>query len=191
MIILESWIIIVLLGLSIIIYARLFFNRDTQPIHDKLINDMEDTFEHFAMEIEEENKQLLEHVLSLKQQNVDHNSKLLSRIEFLEKQFLVKKAEVVEKPVQSNTLIVKRAHKSMALKSEHRVEETEKTQMEKEASRIPQKTNKMEIKQRYQQLFELHDQGKSMEYISKKLSMNKGEVQLIIQLAKQEEQLSV
>lgn len=42
------------------------------------------------------------------------------------------------------------------------------------------------IQTRYPELFQLYDQGKSIEAISKKLGMNKGEVQLIIQLAKQE-----
>jgi hypothetical protein len=187
----EPWIIIILLGLAIIVYARIFNNNESQPTHDKLIAEMEDTFEHFAMEIEDENKQLLEHVLSLKQQYDGQNLKLLTRIEFLEKQFLEKKAETIDNPAQSNGLIVKRMNKPMAIKSNDRVEQTEVKEKNNEPAESSEKTNKMEIKQRYQHLFELHDQGKSMEYISKKLSMNKGEVQLILQLAKQEEQSSV
>ncbi|WP_138751561.1 DUF6115 domain-containing protein [Paenibacillus sinopodophylli] len=48
-------------------------------------------------------------------------------------------------------------------------------------------TNGNTIQARYKDLFLLYEQGKSIEIISKKLGMNKGEVQLIIQLAKQEE----
>ncbi len=44
------------------------------------------------------------------------------------------------------------------------------------------------IKPRYPRLFELHEQGKSIDYIAKKTGMQKGEVQLILQLAKQEEE---
>ncbi|MCR8656280.1 DUF6115 domain-containing protein [Paenibacillus endoradicis] len=43
------------------------------------------------------------------------------------------------------------------------------------------------IHNRYVELFELYDNGKSVEAIAKKLGKNKGEVQLILQLAKQEE----
>lgn len=39
---------------------------------------------------------------------------------------------------------------------------------------------------RYPELFRLYEEGKSIEAIAKKLGMNKGEVQLIIGLAKQE-----
>jgi hypothetical protein len=44
------------------------------------------------------------------------------------------------------------------------------------------------VRARYAELFQLHEQNKSVEHIAKKLNMNKGEVQLILQLAKQEEQ---
>lgn len=43
------------------------------------------------------------------------------------------------------------------------------------------------IHKRYAELFELHRAGKSIETIAKKLGKNKGEVQLILQLAEQEE----
>jgi len=43
------------------------------------------------------------------------------------------------------------------------------------------------IQSRYSDLFEMYENGKSVEAIAKKLGKNKGEVQLILQLAKQEE----
>ncbi|QAY65622.1 DUF6115 domain-containing protein [Paenibacillus protaetiae] len=42
------------------------------------------------------------------------------------------------------------------------------------------------IQARYEQLIQLYKEGKSIEAIAKRLQMNKGEVQLILQLAKQE-----
>lgn len=45
-----------------------------------------------------------------------------------------------------------------------------------------------DIRSRYPELFAWHDAGKSVEYIAKKSGMNKGEVLLILQLAKREEQ---
>jgi len=43
------------------------------------------------------------------------------------------------------------------------------------------------IQKRYAELLEMHNSGKSIEAIAKKLGKNKGEVQLILQLAMQEE----
>jgi DNA-binding NarL/FixJ family response regulator len=59
--------------------------------------------------------------------------------------------------------------------------EMEAVKLSNEAKQL----NKIQV--RYSELFQLYGQGKSIEVISKKLGMNKGEVQLIIQLAKQEE----
>jgi DNA-binding NarL/FixJ family response regulator len=49
----------------------------------------------------------------------------------------------------------------------------------------------MNIRDRYSVIFEMYDQGKSTDHIAKKLDMTKGEVNLIVQLAKQEEQIRV
>lgn len=43
------------------------------------------------------------------------------------------------------------------------------------------------IKRRYTALFEMYEAGKSMDMIAKSTGMQRGEVQLILQLAKQEE----
>jgi hypothetical protein len=51
----------------------------------------------------------------------------------------------------------------------------------------PLKQEGMNIRYRYMELFALEKQGKSIDHIAKKLGMNKGEVMLIIQLAKQED----
>ncbi|MDI4646192.1 hypothetical protein [Cohnella hashimotonis] len=42
------------------------------------------------------------------------------------------------------------------------------------------------ISERYAELLELHERGRSVEQIAKAMNMNKGEVQLILQLAKRE-----
>jgi hypothetical protein len=49
----------------------------------------------------------------------------------------------------------------------------------------------LSMKSRYKELFSLHDQGKGVEAIAKKLGMNKGEVILILQLSRQEEMTRV
>ena len=44
------------------------------------------------------------------------------------------------------------------------------------------------IRGRYPELFNMHDKGRSVEQIAKALGMNKGEVQLILQLVRREEE---
>lgn len=43
------------------------------------------------------------------------------------------------------------------------------------------------IRDRYLEVFRMHEQGKSIEAIARKAGLNKGEVQLILQLSRQEE----
>ncbi len=43
------------------------------------------------------------------------------------------------------------------------------------------------IRERYQELFELYEQGKSVDYIAKQSGIQRGEVQLILQLAERED----
>lgn len=160
---------IILIGLVIIIYTRLFSKDDSNHNQSRLLTDMEETFEHFALEIEDDNKRVLDHILVLKEQFDQQNTKLLTRIELLEKQ-------LSEKPKAPIVGHVKRPSSQIDV-----------TPQEKP---LPQ-SDRMDIKQRYSQLFELHDVGKSMDYIAKKLSINKGEVQLILQLGNQEEQSRV
>jgi hypothetical protein len=44
------------------------------------------------------------------------------------------------------------------------------------------------IRGRYPELLELYDKGRSVEQIAKAMGLNKGEVQLILQLARREEE---
>lgn len=187
MIKLESWQIIVLIGLVVILFAKLFAKNEQTKLKEQLIEEMEDTFEHFALEMEEENKQVLEHILSVKEQYVGENSKLLSRIEYLEKQFIETTVEYRSAIEKSSAAIEAAKH----VQAKPKDEEQPQSEIKIEEEKSPEPTFEMDIKERYHDVFHLHNQGKSIEYISKKLGINKGEVQLIIQLSKQEEQSGV
>ena len=51
-----------------------------------------------------------------------------------------------------------------------------------------QETVESTFRRRYAELFAMHDQGKPVDAIARQTGMNKGEVMLILQLAKQEEE---
>nr|WP_212938752.1 hypothetical protein [Paenibacillus antibioticophila] len=51
----------------------------------------------------------------------------------------------------------------------------------------PQESNNPTVRERYAELFELYAQGKSLDMIAKAVGIQRGEVQLILQLAKKED----
>lgn len=171
----EPWLTIVLIGAGIILYTSLFNRTNDKSNDSKLLASMEQSFEQFAMDLEEDNNRLLEHVLVLKEQLDEQNADMSNRIEQLEKQLDEHQKgqrleQRLEQDLKQSTLVYKPP-----------------------AVRQPEKlaTHKMNIRERYEQLFEFHDAGKSIDYIAKKCEMNKGEVQLILQLGMQEERASV
>jgi DNA-binding NarL/FixJ family response regulator len=137
-----------------------------------MVKEIEDTMEHFAYEIEEENNQLLQTVAQIKTDHEQQMNRIIAKVDQLEKQNYDLSSEL-------KSLVLNKFHEqNKQLSHVHMAEAT------------PEKINvsPMQMKERYAELFLLHEQGKAIEYIAKKLNLNKGEVQLIIQLAKQEEQ---
>ncbi|MEX2462233.1 MAG: hypothetical protein WD469_13215 [Paenibacillaceae bacterium] len=166
----EPWMYIVLLGLVCIVVS-FFAPRSVTNDSVNMVKEIEDTMEHFANEIEEENNQLLQTVAQIKADHEQQMNRVISRMEQLEKQNYDLSSEI----------------KSIVLHKLH--EQNKQPSITSQIETVPEKVNvsPMQMKERYAELFLLHEQGKAIEYIAKKLNLNKGEVQLIIQLAKQEE----
>jgi DNA-binding NarL/FixJ family response regulator len=160
---------IVLLGLVCIVIS-FFAPRSASSDKVNMVKEIENTMEHFVNEIEEENEQLLQSVAQIKNEHELQMSRLNAKIDQMEKQNYDLSQEI------KSIVLSKFQQQPLLVQQPDMV--------------IPEKTipAAMQMKQRYSELFQLHEQGKSVEYIAKKLGLNKGEVQLIIQLAKQEEQ---
>jgi len=158
----QPWVYIVLLGMVCIVISFLA-PRSVISEKSNVVKEMEDTMEHFAAEIADENEQLLQSVAQMKGDHKQQLERLSAKIEQLEKYNYALSQDI----------------KSIAL---------HKFQQPIDIAPVKQlNAAQMQMKQRYSELFNMHEQGKSIEYIAKKLSLNKGEVLLIIQLAKQEE----
>jgi len=164
---------IVLLGLVCIVIS-FFAPRSVTNNSLNMVKEIEDTMEHFANEIEEENKQLLQTVAQIKTDHEQQMNRIITKVDQLEKQNYDLSNEI----------------KSIVLTKFHEQNKQLPTTATLEETLLLEKVNvsPMQMKERYTELFLLHEQGKAIEYIAKKLNLNKGEVQLIIQLAKQEEQ---
>jgi sugar-specific transcriptional regulator TrmB len=191
----QPWLYIVILGACIIGYAYMR-PRDVESKRTAVVNDIEIALDQFAEELEEGNKELMISVTGLKRDLEAEINKLNGRLSVLEKQNSSSNNASDTRTENFNVTALHQTTeraiekpKSRRLIHEHneRVEEAIES-LDREEEKPADKPHENDIKNRYGAIFELHAQGKSIEYISKKTGMNKGEIQLIIQLARQEEQ---
>ncbi|WP_054972310.1 hypothetical protein [Paenibacillus sp. A3] len=192
----QPWVYIVLVGLLIVVYAKIIPRKSegTAKSDGAIVKEMEQAMDHLAMELEEQNKALIEMFSGTKQTYEEQAAKLTLRVETLEKQCQELRHEL-------NRLTFSEEQRRLSLQAEASkpgeslgasagaavspAAYTEPAAPDPQ----PEAANKaaMNMKVRYGELFELYESGKSTDYIAKKLGMNKGEISLILQLAKQEE----
>lgn len=193
------WMIVATLGIVIILYASMLPRTASKgaPMQDDFLESVGDTLQHFADEMEEENKELLRMVGEMKREHESRTSTLLSRIEQLEKNSAtiqeslqrpvpVSASEpapaVTSPPPPAAVSPAQPVRKQRAPSVDRATPPPEEPVLEAHPSRFAST-----VKERYKELFDMYDSGRSVEQIAKRLGKNKGEVQLIIGLAKQEE----
>jgi hypothetical protein len=199
------WMYVVLLGLVLIVYARLLPKNETAAPRNTVVQEIEETIEHFAVEMDEQNKAILDLFARTKQDYEVELAKLSGRMELLEKQKIELSQELSKIHISSQVGAMTSASTAPATGGTNDAAAVAAT-----TSSVPTKKGKavgkvkeseayideapplsLNMKARYAELFSLHEQGKGVEIIAKKLGMNKGEVNLIIQLSKQEERSRV
>ncbi|MUG66732.1 hypothetical protein GNP94_12040 [Paenibacillus campinasensis] len=180
------WIYIVLLGVAALLYAWLLPKRqDGSGAEQGIVKEVESTLETYMLEIQNENEQLVELVGQMKE---DHKVKLLSQQEQI-KELRASMIDMERRLSESEARLQTAEAAVSAAAANYRALEEERGAvegpevLEEETSPPPVPS----IKQRYAELFDLYDQGKSIDSIAKSLGLQRGEVQVIIQLAKQEE----
>ncbi len=193
----QPWLYLVILGAGIIGYAFMR-PRDVESKRTAVVNDIEFALDQFAEELEEGNKELMVSVSGLKRDLEAEINKLNGRLSVLEKQNSISNHASDTRAEQSNMSalhqsvewdIEKPKSRRIVKKHDERPEEVVEPLTKEDTKPVSvDKPQEKDIKNRYGAIFELHTQGKSVEYIAKKTGMNKGEIQLIIQLARQEEQ---
>jgi len=193
---------IVLFGLVLIVYAKVLpKSANSSSRYGASVQEIEETIEHFAAEMDEQNQAVVQLFAETKKECEMHIAKLSSRIEWLEKQGASLSQEVAKLQAAHAQLekLISAQHISKPVvqpeATQVSVQDNQTMQPSPSPSgQLPQKEEEspaslMNMKERYADLFQLHHQGKSMDYIAKKLGMNKGEINLILQLAKQEESM--
>ncbi len=197
------WQIIALLGACLIVYAFLIpAKKNSGNDRKQIASDIERSLEQFSMELEMENQDLIQRIAEMKADHGTETAKLQSRMESLEKlcgelneaRIRAGFSETPPPASGSEEAAVspadpKKQIYTRPLRKSHADQGPEPQKPEPQSpDEAPEERAHLGIKHRYRDVFQLHQQEKSIEYIAKKLGMNKGEVQLIIQLANQEEQ---
>jgi len=208
----EPWFYIVLLGAAALLYAFMLPARsDSAKPGRGGHEEVEATLEQYMAEIEKENNELIDLVSQMKQ---DFAAKQLSQQEQLvELRQRLNEVELASREngvklgdleLSVNTVSTKVVEGNPYLQPEPAsiapivpsaaigdafseaapvLEIIEETVPEEE----PQEINNPTVRERYAELFDLYAQGKSLDMIAKAVGIQRGEVQLILQLAKKED----
>jgi len=192
---LSPWIIIVILGACAIAYAFIMPRKDKvqQPSH-QLVQEMESTLEHYMTEIEQDNDALIQRVAELKGEATAADHRMQSQLQELQQrldQLEQQKVKTTELSTTEN-IMGQRAEglQAQSLMDSVRAETNQQIASASKLQDNPQQEEDQKresIKDRYTELFRLHDEGKSMDAISRQTGIQLGEVQLILQLAEREE----
>lgn len=194
---LAPWHYIVILGLFVIVFALI--RTKSEPKQGQTLNkkEIEETIEHFMAELEAENKELLKLVADSKKDYEHKTSSLLRKIDDLERkhtelqraleeQFHLYKQRLDQERYEREQWQLRMNGSAATVAAAAEVHAEALTE-----DAIEEPSIAMNMKARYQELFTLYEQGKGIDYIAKKIGMNRGEVQLIIELGRQEEKLRV
>lgn len=185
----QPWIYLVILGAIAIVYALMLPKPQSKTAnHEEVLQEIEGTLDHFMQEIAAENEQLVQLVGQMKQDFIvkqtilqEKNERLEQRLEQLE--LRCSQLEALREQTASQQAVMQ----AEALRTaEPQPEATGEAESASSADQA-QEAEEQSIKSRYAELFALHEQGKSIDHISKRTGMNRGEIGLILQLAKQEE----
>ncbi|MNW54050.1 hypothetical protein D3C74_316360 [compost metagenome] len=201
----DPWFYIVLLGIAAVVYAMLLPTRKSaiEPA-DKGIGELESTLEHYMSEVEKENDELIDLVSQMKQ---DFASKQLAQQEQIVE--LRKRIVEVEQASRHSSIAIK-AEEAAAVETVHEAAAPlapiiaqeavistsiyENTQASILADDQPNEDSVVldakapeSVRDRYPELFDLYEKGKSIDMIAKAIGVHRGEIQLILQLAKREE----
>ncbi len=208
----APWQLVMLLGIVVLALAFFRPNRKPSALDSKQSQkELEETLEQFAYDLEEDNRKLMELVSELKSEHEKQWNRLVGRVDLVEKQMMeffqhsaaaadkqqvakeVKSPEVQAKAgkpiVYEKPLPLKKTDEQPSIETKPVKPAPDKTEGSSNQEAAPSPAHL--IRDRYKQIFDLYHDGKSIEFIAKKMDMNKGEVQLIVQLAKQEEQFRV
>lgn len=195
----ESWQYVALLG-AVIVIAALLMPRNKNDMKsaspDAQLEQLELAFEQFMENTEKEHQDLV-HMLTEALQKLREEDRLkseqISQLQLRQAQSeeqlsrLAQQLAAAEAKLQMLGLSSEGKATESIAKAIPNIQLAKPDESHKEAALEVSPNFENTIHARFPELFELYHAGKSIDTIAKKLGKNKGEVQLIIQLALQEE----
>lgn len=200
----DAWLYIVMLGVAIAGFAWMMPKNGGKPEQAAFAG--EEAYRQLLEDLEAENRELFDAVAKFKQENDATVEKLGRRIVQMERQMkewtdgpipsAASPAEAtLPPPSPSSPNAAPNAERPLPhpLRPTPNEEEIDPAAREAAAGAIPEETEiepdaaPTTIRGRYPELLDMHDKGRSIEHIAKATGKNKGEVQLILQLARREE----
>lgn len=194
---------VVLIGLLIVVFSSFLPKASSgskTSSSPEVMNELEETMEGFLAELEEDNQKLIGTMASMKAEHEAAVKRLTDKLDHLEKEVQDirqgwnrmalerverREAELLEKTLSLQTPAAPLVPAAVA--GSRNAAPLHEPVPSTEAHEPGKENGDTTIRHRYQELFRMHGEGKSVEYIAKKSGMNKGEVSLILQLAEQEE----
>ncbi|MCL6459912.1 MAG: hypothetical protein K6T85_18105 [Gorillibacterium sp.] len=185
----DPWVVVVIMGIICIVASWMI----KEPKHAfSMTKEIEEALDLVAVNMEEENRELIRSITQMKSEFERRNENSEKRVLGLEKRIDDLSAELRNVlMLQLQKATEKKSSMTPILQQQHN--EMSSFPGASQAAALLPNTERIEeqpegLKLRYPELFQLYQQGKSIEQIAKKLGINKGETALIIQLAKQEEE---
>ncbi|SEN33078.1 DUF6115 domain-containing protein [Paenibacillus sp. OV219] len=187
----EPWQTIMLVGGVAVVCAAVLprkANGNKQSDQSQTVRNMETALEQFMENLEADNKEMMQLVTKSSQDTQHQAAKRDERIGQLEKRCAELEQLISEQAKQLEAAIAQARDQASWAAAQLAHAKVESSAAE-EVAIVQQEpiVQTPSIRERYADLFELHQHGKSIDAIAKNLGLNKGEVQLILQLSKQEE----
>ncbi|WP_424765765.1 DUF6115 domain-containing protein [Paenibacillus sp. sgz302251] len=178
---------ILLLGAVVIVGALALPRKKVDSaIPEHAVQNMETALEQFMENMEKDNDELVLLVKRAQQEAKAESDKMELRLKELERKY-EQQTEQLQLALERSAAFASKPETPYFSDEPKAIHPSRKAaEQQVPPPVLVEQPTVNSIHARYSELFELYDQGKSIEMISKKLGMNKGEVQLIIQLAKQE-----
>lgn len=190
----EPWVVVVIIGILCVVFS--WFSREPQS-SSPVAADFENALDLVTVSLEEENRKLLETMGAMKQEYALRADAWEAKTVILEKQIQELKEQMGQLANQGSP------RQDLGQPPRHSagqgfklgdalnglLPEPDNREEKVQTGNTPLAgTVRSSIRRRYPELFQLNDEGKSIEQIARKIGLSKGEAALILQLAKQEEE---
>lgn len=184
----SPWLSVVLFGVAVFGFSWLMPKRGQGEHNSGIVG--EAAYDRLLEDLEMENRELVDAVAKFKEEQDQTVQRLGNRIVEMERQMKVWTERTMPAAVPAGAQSAEPVSAAESPAAPVRIEEAPEQTAAAPAQPDTEETvpAPASIRVRYANLIAMHDKGRSVDHIAKTAGMNKGEVQLILQLARREEE---